>query len=106
LTHSAIGAKLEISVTFSVPTYSILWKTPTQMALPILMDTRIRSNIKPTHSLTKPLKVAIDNGARHTLLPIANKRQSLEFNPDVLERIDLIFFSDLRQAAFKALGLD
>ena len=27
-------------------------------------------------------------------------------NPDVLEQVDPIFFGDLRQAAFKALGLN
>ena len=48
----------------------------------------------------------MDNGAKRTLIPIENKRQFLEVNPDVLEHVDPIFFGDLRQAAFKALGLN
>jgi hypothetical protein len=34
------------------------------------------------------------------------KSQFLEVNPDVLEQVDPIFYGDLRQAAFKALGLN
>lgn len=34
-----------------------------------------------------------------------NKRQFLEVNADVLEHVDPICYGDLRQAAFKALGL-
>ena len=39
------------------------------------------------------------------LVPIENKRQFLEVNADVLEAVDPIFYGDVRQAAFKALGL-
>jgi len=40
-----------------------------------------------------------------SLIPIENKRQFLEVNPEVLEQVDPIFYGELRQAAFKALGL-
>jgi ATP-dependent Lon protease len=41
-----------------------------------------------------------------SLIPIENKRQFHDVNPDVLERVDPIFYGDLRQAAFKALRLN
>jgi ATP-dependent Lon protease len=47
----------------------------------------------------------MDNGGKRALVPIGNKRQFLEVNPDVLEQVDPVFFGDMRQAAFKALGL-
>jgi ATP-dependent Lon protease len=47
----------------------------------------------------------MDNGARRAMIPIENKRQFLDVHPDVLERVDPIFFGDPRQAAFKALGV-
>ena len=52
------------------------------------------------------VQVAMDNGAKRALIPIKNKRQFLEVNPDVLEQVDPIFYSDLRQAVFKSLGLN
>ncbi len=95
----------EIGVAFFIAAYSILRKTPAQAGLLVLGDTSVQGNIKPIRSLTEPLQVAMDNGARRALIPIENKRQFLEVNPDVLEQVDPIFFGDLRQAAYKALSL-
>ena len=65
----------------------------------------VQGNIKPAKSLVEPLQLAMDNGAGRVLIPIENKRQFLEVNPDVLEQVDPNFYGELRQAALKALGL-
>ena len=96
----------EVGVAFFVAAYSILRKSTPQAGLLVLGDMSIQGNIKPVRSLTEPLQVAMDNGGRRALVPVENKRQFLEVNPDVLERVDPIFYGDLRQAAFKALGLN
>ncbi len=96
----------EIGVAFFVAAYSALRKSPPQPALLVLGDMSIQGNIKPVRSLTEPLQVAMDNGAKRALIPIENKRQFLEVNADVLEQVDPVFFGDMRQAAFKALGLN
>ena len=96
----------EVGVAFFVAAYSIVRKGTPQAGLLVLGDMSIQGNIKPVRSLTEPLQVAMDNGARRALVPVENKRQFLEVNPDVLERVDPIFYGDLRQAAFKALGLN
>ncbi len=103
-----LGNKVEaeIGVAFFVAAYSMLRKAPPQPALLVLGDMSIQGNIKRARSLTEPLQVAMDNGGKRALIPIENKRQFLEVNPDVLEQVDPIFFGDLRQAAFKALGLN
>ncbi len=95
----------EIGVAFFVAAYSALRKAPPQPALLVLGDLSIQGNIKPVRSLTEPLQVAMDNGGKRALIPIENKRQFLDVNADVLEQVDPIFFGDMRQAAFKALGL-
>ena len=96
----------EIGVAFFVAAYSILRKAPAQAGLLVLGDMSVQGNIKPVRSLTEPLQVAMDNGAKKVLVPIENKRQFLDVNPDVLERVDPVFFGDVRQGAFKALGLN
>lgn len=96
----------EIGVAFFVAAYSILRKAPAQPGLLVLGDMSVQGNIKAVRSLTEPLQVAMDNGARKVLVPIENKRQFLDVNPDVLERVDPVFFGDVRQGAFKALGLN
>ena len=50
-------------------------------------------------------EVAMDNGARRTLVPLENKRNFLEVPGDIVERVDPIFFSDPMTAAMKALGM-
>lgn len=65
----------------------------------------IQGNIKPVRSLVEALQVAMDNGAKRALIPIENKRSFFDVSGDVLENVDPIFYGDLRQAAFKALGM-
>jgi ATP-dependent Lon protease len=102
-----LGNKVEaeIGVAFFVAAYSALRRAPPQPALLVLGDMSIQGNVKPVRSLTEPLQVAMDNGGKRALIPIENKRQFLDVNPDVLEHVDPVFFGDMRQAAFKALGL-
>ena len=103
-----LGNKVEaeLGVAFVVAVYSIIRKAQPQAGLLVLGDMSVQGNIRPARSLTEPLQVAMDNGARRALIPIGNKRQFLEVNPDVLEKVDPIFYGEVRQAALKALGLN
>jgi ATP-dependent Lon protease len=103
-----LGNKVEAEVgtAFVVAAYSALRKAPPQPGLLVLGDISIQGNVKPARSLVEPLQVAMDNGARRALIPIENKRHFFDVSADVLEAIDPIFYGDMRQAAFKALGLN
>src|SRR5208282_2386664 len=54
----------EVGVAFFVASYSALRKSPVSPALLVLGDMSVQGNIKPLRSLTEPLQVAKDNGAR------------------------------------------
>jgi len=95
----------EIGVAFLVAVYSALRKAQPQAGLMVLGDLTVQGNIKSVRSLTEPLQVAMDNGAKKAMIPVGNKRQLLELDPEVLEQVDPIFYGDVRQAAFKALGV-
>ena len=88
-----------------VAIYSVLKKMSVQAGLVILGDLSIQGNIKPMRSLSEPLQVAMDNGARKALIPLENKRNFLEVSGDIVERVDPVFFSDPMMAAMKALGI-
>jgi len=103
LMGSKEGSKL--GVPFFVALYSVLKDKPVLPGLIILGDMTIQGNVVPVRSLTEPLQVAMDNGARRVLVPIGNKRQFLEVPADVLERVDPIFYSEPLAAALKALGM-
>jgi ATP-dependent Lon protease len=102
-----LGNKVEaeVGVAFLVAAFSALRKTSPQAGLLVLGDMSIQGNIKPVRSLVEPLQVAMDNGAKRALIPIENKRSFFDVSADVLENVDPIFYGEVKQAAFKALGL-
>ncbi len=95
----------EIGVAFFVAAYSLLRKTPVAPALLVLGDMSVQGNIKPLRSLSEPLQVAMDNGAKRALIPIENKRNFLDVSADVVEHVDPVFFGDPKTAAMKVLGI-
>jgi ATP-dependent Lon protease len=94
----------EVGVAFFVASYSALRKAPVSPALLVLGDMSVQGNIKPLRSLTEPLQMAKDNGAKRVLVPIENKRNFLDVSADIIEYVDPIFFSDPKTAAMKVLG--
>jgi ATP-dependent Lon protease len=95
----------EIGIAFFVATYSALRKAPVGPAVLVLGDMSVQGNIKPLRSLTEPLQVAKDNGAKRALIPIENKRNFLDVSADIMEHVDPVFYGDPKTAAFKALGV-
>lgn len=94
----------EIGIAFFVATYSALRRAPVGPAMLVLGDMSVQGNIKPLRSLTEPLQVAKDNGAKRALIPIENKRNFLDVSADIMEHVDPVFYGDPKTAAFKALG--
>ena len=95
----------EAGIAFVAAVYSAIKKHSVLAGLVILGDLSIQGNIKSVRSLSEPLQVAMDNGARRALVPLENKRNFLEVAGDIVERVDPVFFSDPMTAATKALGI-
>jgi ATP-dependent Lon protease len=94
----------EVGIAFFVAAYSALRKIPVNSALLVLGDMSVQGNIKPLRSLSEPLQVAKDNGAKRALIPIENKRSFLDVSADIMEHVDPIFYGDPKTAAIKVLG--
>ncbi len=95
----------QAGVAFFVALYSLLQDKSAQAGLVVLGEMTIQGNILPLRTMVEPLQLIMDNGARRVLIPLSNRRQLLEIPPDVLERVDPIFYSDPLAAALKALGM-
>jgi ATP-dependent Lon protease len=95
----------QAGVAFFVALYSLLQDKSAQAGLVVLGEMTIQGNIMPLRTVVEPLQMIMDNGARRVLIPLTNRRQLLEIPPDVLERVDPIFYSDPLAAALKALGI-
>lgn len=82
---------------------SALRKQTVLSGLMVLGDLSIQGTIKAVRSLTEPLQIGMDNGARRALIPTENKRQFLDVSGDIVERVDPIFYGDPQTALLKAL---
>ena len=49
---------------------------------------------------------ALDNGAKRVLLPSENKLDFADIPADVLDKLQIIFYSDPLNATFRAVGLE
>lgn len=94
----------ELGVAFFVASYSAIRRAPVSPGLLVLGDMSVQGNIKALRSLTEPLQVAKDNGARRALIPIENKRNFLDVSADIMEHVDPIFYGDPKTATMKVLG--
>jgi len=103
LMHSKEGS--QGGVAFFVALYSLLRERQVQAGLVVLGEMTIQGNILAVRSLVEPLQVIMDNGAKRVLVPIGNQRQFMQVPPDILERVDPIFYSEPLAAALKALGM-
>jgi ATP-dependent Lon protease len=101
-----LGNRVEadLGVAFFVACYSALRKTPVSPGLLVLGDMSVQGNIKPIRSLTEPLQIAKDNGAKRALIPIENKRNFLDVSADIVEQVDPVFYGDPKTAAMKVLS--
>ena len=98
-------AEGDIGVAFFVAATSAMRKSPVTAATLVLGDLSIQGNIKPVKSLTEPLQIGMDNGAKRALIPIENKRQFLEVSGDIVQHVDPVFYGDPKAAASKAMNV-
>ena len=81
---------------------TVVWYDPEHAYLDLASS---QGNILPVRSLVEPLQVIMDNGAKRVLIPLSNRRQFMEVPPDIIEKVDPIFYSEPLAAALKALGM-
>jgi len=103
-----MGAKegSETGVAFFVAMVSALLGKPVVESLVVLGEMSLRGGLLKVDLLTERLQLAMDNGAKRVLLPAENKRDFADIPSDVLDKLQIIFYSDPINAAFRAMGLE
>ncbi len=99
------GGKVECAcgVAFYVAIISALYNRRILPATVVLGDVTVQGNIKGVVSVVEPLQVAMENGAKRALLPLANKGQVAGLSEEVAERVDVVFYGDPDRAVGKTL---
>jgi ATP-dependent Lon protease len=78
---------------------------PVQQQLVVLGSMSLGGNVVPVENLAESLQVAFDAGAKRLLLPMASVRDIATIPGELFAKFQTSFYSDPRDAVFKALGV-
>jgi len=96
----------ETGVAFFIAMLSALLDKPVMEQLVVLGEMSIHGSLLKVPALSERLQLSMDNGAKRVLIPSENKRDFGDIPSDVLDKLQIIFFSDPVNAAFRAMGME
>lgn len=100
------GATSSMTLTAYVALCSALLGKPVQSQLVVLGNMSLGGNIVPVENLAECLQVAHDAGAKRLLLPMASVSDIPTIPGELFAKFQTGFYSDPRDAVFKALGVE
>jgi ATP-dependent Lon protease len=99
------GPSTTLTLAAYVAMVSGLLEKPLQGQLVVLGSMSLGGNIVPVESLAESLQVAADAGAKRLLLPMASVGDIPTIPGELFAKFQTSFYSDPRDAVFKALGV-
>jgi ATP-dependent Lon protease len=103
--HNTGPTKAMTLTTFIALCSAVLGK-PIQSQMVVLGSMSLGGNIVPVENLAESLQVAHDAGAKRVLLPMASVSDIPTIPGELFAKFQTSFYSDPRDAAFKALGVE
>ena len=100
------GPTTAMTLTTFIALCSAVLGKPLQSQLVVLGSMSLGGNIIPVESLAESLQVAHDAGAKRILLPMASVSDIPTIPGELFAKFQTSFYSDPRDAAFKALGVE
>lgn len=96
----------ETGVAFYIAILSALLQKPVKEQMVILGEMTIHGGLRRIGALMEKLQVAMDSGAKYVLLPSENKRDIADIPSSILDKLQIMFYSDPIGAGFRAMGLE
>jgi len=100
------GPTTAMTLTAFIALCSAVMSKPLQSQLVVLGSMSLGGNIIPVENLAESLQVAHDAGAKRVLLPMASVSDIPTIPGELFAKFQTGFYSDPRDAAFKALGVE
>ena len=100
------GPTPAMTLTTFIALCSAVLGKPLQGQLVVLGSMSLGGNIIPVENLAESLQVAHDAGAKRVLLPMASVGDIPTIPGELFAKFQTSFYSDPRDAAFKALGVE
>lgn len=96
----------ETAVGFLIAIISSILGRSVRSGLVVLGSMSLMGELIPVNSLVDKLQLAVDAGAQQVLVPARNKQDLSQVPDEILDSIELIFYSDPINAASKAMNID
>jgi ATP-dependent Lon protease len=94
----------DLGMAFFVGLVSALLSRTIAGGLVVLGQMRIHGVLSHVEGLGDKLRVAMDSGARRVMIPTVNRKDFATLPDEVIDKMQIEFYSDPAQAAFKALA--
>ncbi len=101
-----IGMTSTLALPTLIAISSIALQKPTVSSLAVLGDISVSGSITKVDNLANTLQVCLDSGAKKVLLPMSSAMDLGSVPAELLGCFNLIFFSSVEDAVFKALGVE
>lgn len=98
---SKSGAKLGMASLIALCT--ALLKKSVRGGLIVVGEINLGGSIEPIHNPVTIAEIAVEKGASSLLMPVACRRQLFDLSDDMATKIDIQFYSDVRDALMKAV---
>jgi ATP-dependent Lon protease len=96
----------ETAVAFFVSIVSALLEKSARDQLVVLGEMSVQGLLLKVSNLTERLQLALESGAKQVLVPSENKRDLADVPDEVLNKLQVIFYTDPTNAAVRAMGLE
>ena len=100
------GATDSMTLTTFIALCSAILGKPLQSQLVVLGNMSLGGNVIPVENLAESLQVAHDAGAKRVLLPMASVSDIPTIPGELFAKFQTSFYSDPKDAAYKALGVE
>lgn len=94
----------DLGVAFYIGVVSALMGRPIASGLVVLGQMSIHGVLSRVEGLGDKLRISMDAGAKHVLIPTENRRDFAELPAEVIDKLRIDFYSEPAQAAYKALA--
>jgi ATP-dependent Lon protease len=96
------GAATSVAVLLALCT-ALLGKS-VRGGLVLVGEVNLGGSLEPVHNAVTVAEIAAEKGAAALLMPVSCRRQLFDLSDDMATRIDVQYYSDARDALFKAIG--
>ena len=104
VTQAKDGAEMGVAVFISL--LSALLSRRVTGQLVILGDMSLHGVLMRVNALADRLKISMDAGAQKVMIPVENKRDFADLPGDIIDKLQIIFYSDPINAALKAMATE